>query len=111
LSCNPGPKTDQVLVDVQGQTFSLNVIKSGQGTVTGTYSPAVPVQTNINCGSVCSSSYESGTTVTLTATPALGRIFTGWGGACSGKGSCVVVVNSAKTVYANFAIDPNYEEF
>lgn len=107
LDCLPsGPNSsDTVTVNVQAaQTFTLNVIRSGQGTVTSN-----PV--GINCGADCNESYVQNTSVTLTATPSSGRIFTGWGGACSGKGTCTVVINSSKTVYANFAVDPNFKEF
>jgi len=109
ISCNPtGPNSSAtVLVNVQAQaTFGLTVIKSGQGTV-------VSVPPGINCGVGCpfqSANFIAGTSVVLTATPSSGRIFTGWsGGSCSGRGTCTV--NNAVTIYANFAIDPNYKEF
>jgi hypothetical protein len=115
ISCTPGPTTAFARVSVQSATSPrLNVIKSGQGTVTGVSNP---VQTNINCGTGCSSQsldYEIGTTVVLTATKATGRIFTGWNGAgCSGTGTCTVTLDtpSPKTVIANFAVDPNFKEF
>jgi beta-lactam-binding protein with PASTA domain len=40
--------------------------------------------------------------VTLTATPATSSTFTGWSGACSGTGSCVVTTNSSTSVTATF---------
>ena len=107
VSCNPvGPNSSSsATVTVQAQaTFGLNVIKSGQGTVSS--NPA-----GISCGSTCGYNYPADTSVTLTATPATGRIFVGWGGACSGRGSCIVVINSPKTVLANFAVDPGFKEF
>ena len=45
----------------------------------------------------------SGTQVTLTATPANGFGFSGWGGACIGVGNCVVTMNAAQSVNATFA--------
>jgi hypothetical protein len=78
------------------QTFVLSVSETGSGTVTS--SPA-----GINCGSTCSASFATGTQVTLTAAPAGGATFSGWGGACSGTGSCVVTMNAAQSVSATFA--------
>ena len=78
------------------QTYTLSVTASGTGTVTS--SPS-----GVNCGSTCSASYSSGTSVTLTATPAAGSTFTGWSGACTGTGSCVVSMTAARSVTATFA--------
>jgi len=47
--------------------------------------------------------YASGTAVTLTATPSGGATFSGWGGACSGNGSCMVTMNSLENVTAMFS--------
>ena len=47
--------------------------------------------------------YSSGTPVTLTATPAGGATFSGWSGACSGNGSCLVTMNSLESVTAIFS--------
>jgi len=76
--------------------YTLTVSKTGSGTVVS--SPG-----GINCGSTCSVSYASGTSVTLTATPATGYSFSGWGGACSGTGSCNVSMTMARSVTANFS--------
>ena len=46
--------------------------------------------------------YSSGTNVTLTATPQVGSSFAGWTGACTGTGSCVIPMTSAKSVTATF---------
>lgn len=48
-------------------------------------------------------SYNYGTTVTLTATSSASSTFTGWSGACSGKGACTVTIDAAKTVTARFS--------
>jgi uncharacterized repeat protein (TIGR02543 family) len=47
--------------------------------------------------------FDPGTSVTLTATPAVGYTFGGWsGGGCSGSGSCTLIMNENKTVTATF---------
>jgi hypothetical protein len=50
--------------------------------------------------------FNSGTAVTLTATPAAGATFTGWSGACTGTGTCAVTMNAAASVTANFGLQP-----
>jgi hypothetical protein len=79
------------------QTFTLTTNKLGSGSGTVTSSPV-----GINCGSDCSEPFTSGTSVTLTATAAAGSIFTGWSGACTGTGSCMVTMDAAKSVTATF---------
>jgi Divergent InlB B-repeat domain len=81
------------------QSFALTVNTSGTGTGTVTSAP-----TGINCGSTCSTSFSSNTEVTLTATATTDSIFTGWSGACTGTGACVVTMNAAKAVTANFTV-------
>jgi uncharacterized repeat protein (TIGR02543 family) len=50
-------------------------------------------------------SYTSGTQVTVTATPASGYVFTGWSGAASGTGNPVTItVDGNKTLTASFAL-------
>jgi hypothetical protein len=57
----------------------------------------------IDCGAACSAGFATDSRVTLTATPATGAVFTGWGGACTGTGSCTVTLDAAKSVTATFA--------
>jgi hypothetical protein len=80
-----------------GTTFALTVAKAGSGAGTVTSSP-----TGVNCGSTCSASYASGTSVTLTAAPASGSTFSGWSGACTGTGNCTVSMTAARSVTATF---------
>jgi len=80
----------------QPQQFTLTVTKAGTGSGTVTSFPV-----GINCGSDCSESYDQGTSVTLTATPASGSTFGGW----SGDADCsdgVVVMNANKACTATF---------
>jgi hypothetical protein len=76
-------------------TLSLARTGSGSGTVTST-------PTGIACGNDCTESYASGTSVTLTATPAANSSFAGWGGDCSGTGQCTVTVSASRFVTATF---------
>ncbi len=50
--------------------------------------------------------YITGDSVTLTAAPATGYVFTGWGGACAGTSPvCTVTMDGAKNVTASFSLD------
>ena len=77
----------------------LTVTKTGNGTVNST--PA-----GVNCGPTCSASVISGNSVTLTATATGGSTFGGWGEACSGTGTCTIVMNGHQTVSATFNPQP-----
>ena len=81
------------------------IVEAGTGTGTVASSPS-----GINCGSTCSSTYSSGTAVSLSATPASGQVFSGWSGACSGTGACGVTMSSNQSVTATFdpAPPPQY---
>ncbi|MBF0164418.1 MAG: cadherin-like domain-containing protein [Magnetococcales bacterium] len=76
---------------------TLTTAITGSGSIAST--PA-----GITCGSDCTESYSAGTFVTLTATPADDALFNGWEGACSGTGSCSVLMSAAKSVTANFKL-------
>lgn len=74
---------------------SLAVSKVGQGTV-------ISSPSGINCGSTCSTTFNHGTSVTLTATPTSNWAFSGWSGACTGSGTCTVSMTQARNVTATF---------
>jgi uncharacterized repeat protein (TIGR02543 family) len=78
-------------------TVTVNRILLANGTVTSS-----PI--GINCGSDCLQGYNSGTTVTLTATPTFGSVFVGWGGDCSGilVPTCTVNMTGNRSVTATF---------
>lgn len=78
-------------------SFTLSLTGAGNGSGTVTSSPA-----GIDCGNSCSASFASGTTVILTASPASASTFTGWSGACSGMGACVVTMTTNELVSATF---------
>jgi hypothetical protein len=77
--------------------FGLTVATSGTGSGTVTSAPA-----GIDCGSRCSYSFTTGTSVTLNAVPDGMSTFRGWSGACGGIGTCTVTADAAKSVTANF---------
>lgn len=63
----------------------------------------------IGCGTTCSAGFALGSTVTLSLSPEYGATFTGWSGACAGTGlACVVSMDAAKSVTANFASSFGY---
>lgn len=80
--------------------FQVAVLKTGTGSGTVASSPA-----GLNCGSTCNALMARNTTVSLSATPAAGSRFTGWGGACSGTGACSLSMVSSHSVTANFTVD------
>jgi hypothetical protein len=83
------------------QVYTLSVSRAGNGTVSGT--PAGESSGVIDCGKNCTVKFQSGTKVTLTATPAAGAAFTGWTGACTGTANtCVVSINDNTKAQANF---------
>ncbi|HTT31890.1 MAG TPA: beta-propeller fold lactonase family protein [Solirubrobacteraceae bacterium] len=73
------------------------------GTGTGAVSDGTGA---IACPSTCSHAYPVNGQVTLTASPASGSTFTGWGGACSGTGTCQVTMSSDMNVMATFTAQP-----
>ncbi len=78
----------------------LVVVVQGKGRVTS--SPA-----GIDCDSgTCSSAFDSGASVTLTAVPAAGFTFSGWGTDCNGPGACTLSLSKDATVFASFVAAP-----
>ena len=91
-----GPSTP-VSLTLPPSTSTLWVSILGSGRVTS--SP-----TGISCPSPsCSAPYGTGSTVTLTAKPDKRWKFTGWSGACSGTGECVIQLLNDQVVEATFS--------
>jgi len=79
----------------------LTVVRSGNGTVDSNPS-------GIDCGSQCSQSYATGTTVKLAAKPGRGAKFAGWtGGGCQGVADCSVTLANSTSVNATFVPNPS----
>ena len=73
-------------------SYALTTATAGTGSGAVTLNPA-------------GGTYSHGTMVTVTATPATGSTFTGWSGACTGSGACIVTMDAAKTVTATFTLN------
>lgn len=91
----------QVASAVQN-TLTVNKVENGgaTGKVEATSKPG-----GIDCGTVCSASYNQNALLQLTATAGQDSFFTGWTDACLGFGAtptCLVTMDAAKTVTATF---------
>ena len=81
--------------------YSLNVsvTPANSGAITGTLGGGQP----FSCSSTCSATGNSGSTLTLTATPAAGFTFSSWSACPSPSGaSCIVTQSGAVTISAVF---------
>ncbi|OGR10329.1 MAG: hypothetical protein A2341_24055 [Deltaproteobacteria bacterium RIFOXYB12_FULL_58_9] len=93
--------------NTSGTTYALTVTKQGPGTIVGDPGTVTSSPAGINCGSDCTESYVSGTTVTLTATAnaSTNSIFAYWSGdgsSCGTAATCVVTMSAVKNVTASF---------
>ncbi len=97
----------RVVANFASSRSLLIVEKSGTGRGTVISSPS---SSGIDCGSDCRETYNSNTTVTLNAYADNGSVFAGWSGACSGMGSCSVIINNQQNVTAQFDASPLEED-
>lgn len=86
-------------VAVAADVHTITVRTHGAGTGVVSSQPA-----GIDCGAICTHSFEEGTVVTFTATPDPGFVFAGWDGVCAGLGSCELLVDMAHDVGATFSL-------
>jgi hypothetical protein len=77
--------------------FQLKRGGSGTGRVSGT---------DLDCGTVCSREFGYGKSLTLTAAPDQGSVFSGWNGVCAQtQTTCTVPVGPITSIKANFDHD------
>ena len=101
--------------DLSGSVNPATLIMNVNKSVTATFTALPPLRTLVvstaGSGSVAVSPvrdfYDDGTTVTLTATPATGFLFSGWGGDLSDTANPSTLIMSAnKSVTATFSVLP-----
>jgi phospholipase C len=81
----------------------LTVTLAGAGNGTVASNPG-----GISCAPTCSTSFASGTQVTLTETAAANSSFTGWTGGCSGSNpTCSLTLSASQQVTATFNANQN----
>jgi subtilisin family serine protease len=84
---------------------SARAVTTAGGTVVSNptgISCAAPT-TGTTMQTTCSAAYATTASVTLTATPATGSVFSGWSGACTGTAAtCTISMSAARTVTATF---------
>ncbi len=122
LTLTPRPATGHVFVEWQGActgSGSCMVTLDNPRSITAVFAVLVPpvaltVTVNgdgvvtsqpsgVNCGQgTCTENFPSDTPITLMAAPGLGQMFVEWQGACSGSGTCDVILASPLTVIAVF---------
>jgi uncharacterized repeat protein (TIGR02543 family) len=100
--------------DASGTSNELTVTMSANKTVTATFTAVPPAMygltlINVGSGSATASptgpDYSSGASVTITATPSAGYMFTGWSGDASGMTNPLSITMTAdKTITATYEI-------
>ena len=81
--------------------FLLSISLPGNGAGRVTSNPQA-----IDCPGTCSHNFDEDSLVALQAVAANGSRFDGWGGACSGSGTCQVTMDQASNVSATFTLVP-----
>lgn len=93
LSCSPQTKCLEKL-NLKSSESSLTVLINGQGSIS---------DSEFFCETECTQAYSQGATVTLTATPTVGYLFTEWGGDCQGvTHETTISLEGQKTCIAQF---------
>jgi len=101
--------------DCSGTTATCSIAMTKDRTITANFSKVVVPTYTLTVGTTTNGtislsptggSYDSNATVTATAIPAQGFVFSNWMGACTGTGACNVVMNANKTLSAAFSPIP-----
>jgi hypothetical protein len=113
----PGtPTTRQIEATFSGKsappanTFALNVLVNNVAGSTAAGSHVTSVNSVIDCGSICSDTLTSGTSVTLTAVAVGAEVFERWycliedGGTATTNPQRTVVMDGSQACYATFAV-------
>lgn len=98
----PPARPFRVSASQEPATRRLTVARDGGGAGTVTSAPA-----GIDCGAGCQADFVAGGTVTLTAAPAAGSDFAGWGDGCAGTGACTLSLTRDRRVTATFRPTPD----
>ena len=108
-TCTVSMSAARTVTAIFTQRFALAVTVTKARTATSGTVRSAPAglqcatATNGTKSASCSATFDSGTSVTLTATPAAGTTFTGWSGACKGTSrSCTVPMDASRSATAAF---------
>jgi len=80
--------------------YAVNLTMAGAGTGSVTSTPL-----GLSTGAAASARFAGGSTVTLHADPGDFSLFSGWSGACSGSGDCLLEMTAERAATATFSID------
>jgi uncharacterized repeat protein (TIGR02543 family) len=91
-----GGKSNSITITVRPKQFTLTINKTGTGNGAVFNTPA-------------GTTFDDGTSVSITATANQGSTFAGWSGACAGTAQpCEITMDADQTVTASFSLGENF---
>jgi uncharacterized repeat protein (TIGR02543 family) len=93
---------DYVRSNTTGVSYSYTILPNSSSTTYELTMAVDPAGSGTTVPAVGAHTYDEGTVVDVTATPAAGYAFDHWSGGCSGSGTCQVTMDGDKTVTAHF---------